>query len=259
MERAVPRTNLARRAANKWRRATIGRFARRPFPLASDVAYISFTFDDFPRSAYTEGGRILQDGGVRGTFFLSFQLIDRPSPSGQIVSLDEVRDLVRQGHELGCHTFEHLNGRNSTVEAFVRSIEQNRAAVTQHVPGADMRTFAYPLDGPVLRIKRAVGRHFIGCRGGGQTFNSGELDLNLLSAYFIDYRNNRDLKTIRDVIRRNVEARGWLIFATHDVATPPSKYGCTPTFFDEVVRVACASGATVLPMSDVCRALHIAA
>ena len=58
---------LRRRLANKWRRLSVDRFGRRQFRLRSDAPYVSFTFDDFPRSAYLEGGRVLAERGARGT------------------------------------------------------------------------------------------------------------------------------------------------------------------------------------------------
>lgn len=249
---------LRRRLWNRWRRFTIDRCARRDFRLNSDVPYASFTFDDFPRSAFSEGGRILAEQGVRGTYFVSLQLLGSPSVSGPIASRDDLRALLRAGHELGCHTFEHLDGCRSTVEAFERSIEANRSALVESVPWGALPIFAYPLDGPVLSIKRAVGRHFVGCRGGGQSFNSGVIDLNLLKAYFLDKRNRGKLDAVRRVIEQNAAAHGWLIFATHDVAATPSDYGCAPEYFEEVVRLSLQSGARVVPMMQACRELSIA-
>jgi len=248
---------LTWRVWNKWRRFSINRYARRNFSLSADVPYVSFTFDDFPRSAFAEGGRILAEQGVRGTYFVSLQLLGSPSVSGPIASRDDLRALLRDGHELGCHTFEHLDGRRSTVEAFERSIEANRAALAECVPGGDLPVFAYPLDGPVLSIKRAVGRHFVGCRGGGQSFNSGVIDLNLLNAYFLDKRNRGNLEAVRRVIVQNATARGWLIFATHDVAANPSGFGCEPEFLEDVVRCSLQSGARVVPMMQACKELSI--
>jgi peptidoglycan/xylan/chitin deacetylase (PgdA/CDA1 family) len=249
---------LAGRVWNRWRRFAIEHGARRDFTLETDVPYVSFTFDDFPRTALTKGGEILRRRGVRGTYFVSMQLLGKPSPSGPIATTDDVKALLADGHELGCHTYEHLDGCNSSIDAFERSIRQNRAALADVVPAVELPTFAYPLDGPVLSIKRAVGTHFVGCRGGGQTFNSGVIDLNLLKAYFLDWRNRGNLDAVREVVDRNAAARGWLIFATHDVAAEPSRYGCLPEFFEEAVRLSIASGARVVPMMRACEALGIA-
>jgi peptidoglycan/xylan/chitin deacetylase (PgdA/CDA1 family) len=246
------------RLASKWRRVSVDRFGCRPFTLRSDAPYVSFTFDDFPRSAYVEGGRILADHGVRGTYFVSYRLLGQPSVSGLIAPPDDLPGLVREGHELGCHTFEHLDGTRATPSAFDRSIAANRAAVAETVPEAEMSVFAYPLDGPVLGVKKAVGRHFAGCRGGGQTFNGRVMDLNLLKAYFFDWKNRGNVDEVRQLLAANAAARGWLIFATHDVAAAPSDYGCTPQFFSTVVRLALESGARVRPMMQACRELGVA-
>jgi peptidoglycan/xylan/chitin deacetylase (PgdA/CDA1 family) len=246
------------RLANKWRRFTIDNYGRRDFRLQSDVPLVSFTFDDFPRTALIEGGRILAKHGVRGTYFVSLRLLGLPSVSGTIADWNDLKNLVQSGHELGCHTFDHLDGSDSTVDAFERSIEANRASLRTGIAGVDLPVFAYPLNGPTFRIKKVVGRRFAGCRGGGQTFNTGAIDLNLLKAYFLDWRNRGDLAAVRRVIDENAAARGWLIFATHDVASEPSRYGCEPEYFEEVVRFSLQSGARVLPMMQVCRELRIA-
>ena len=251
-------SHVIRRLSAKWRRFSIESFGRRDFTLSTDVPYVSFTFDDFPRTALTEGGTILRGHGVTGTYFVSLQLLGKPSPSGPIATPDDVKALLADGHELGCHTYEHLDGCHSSVDEFERSIRQNRVALADVAPGATFPVFAYPLNGPVLSIKRAVGKHFVGCRGGGQTFNSGVTDLNLLKAYFLDWRNRGNADVVREVVERNAAERGWLIFATHDVAPEPSRYGCYPDFFENAVRLSISSGARVVPMMEACAALGIA-
>lgn len=249
--------DLALRVSNKWRRLCVAYGWRRQFQLRSDRPYVSFTFDDFPRSAFLVGARVLQKYGTRGTFFVSMQLLDSGTSVGQIASRDDIRTLLREGHELGCHTFDHLDGTIATPEAFAASIVANRSAFEHEFPGERFRTFAYPLDGPGTRVKPIAGDRFVCCRGGGQAFNAGVIDLALLKAYFLDGRNANDLDAVADIISRNAAASGWLIFATHDVAESPSRYGCQPGFLDEVVRLSVRSGARVLPVLKACEELQI--
>jgi hypothetical protein len=96
--------------------------------------------------------------------------------------------------------------------------------------------------------KRATAKHFLCCRGGGQTLNVGTADLNQLAAYFLE-KSRENIQAVKNVIDLNQEVRGWIIFATHDVSTTPSPYGCTPAFFEDVVRYALDSGALVLPVA----------
>jgi len=250
---------IGQRLRNKYRRHAIGRWERRDFTLTAPVASVSFTFDDFPLSALTEGGRILLDYDVRGTYFVSMQLAGQRSVSGPIASRSEIAIALRDGHELGCHTFEHLDGSKVSADAFERSIETNRLALSEFVPDGRVATFAYPLEGPNLGTKRVAGQRFLACRGGGQSFNAGTVDLNLVKAYFLDRKNRHDLPSVRGLIERNAASRGWLIFATHDVRSEPSDYGCEPGYFADVVRWSVESGARVLPMAQACQALGIGA
>ncbi|WP_157899910.1 polysaccharide deacetylase family protein [Luteitalea pratensis] len=249
---------MIHRARNKWRRYAIEHWGGQHFLLDAPHAYVSFTFDDFPRTAYTVGGRILREHGVRGTYFVSSALLGGPSPSGAIATAAEVAQVVEDGHEIGCHTREHLDGTRATPEAFERSIRANNDALAEVIPGMELDVFAFPLEGPTLQVKRAVGPHFRASRGGGQTFNAGRIDLHLLKSFFLDYKTRDDMDAIKRVIDESAARRGWLIFSTHDVDPTPSAYGCTPATFERVVALACQSGARVLPMGHVCAELGIA-
>jgi peptidoglycan/xylan/chitin deacetylase (PgdA/CDA1 family) len=219
------------------------------------VPLISFTFDDFPQSALHCGGSILKRYGVAGTYYASLGLMGLDSPSGRVCSSDDLVMALEEGHELGCHTFAHCDSWNTDGLVFEQSIIQNSAALAKIVPGASFRSFSYPLSTPRPSVKRAAARHFACSRAGGQRFNSGNADLNQLSAYFLE-KAKGDFSPVRDVINRNRESKGWLIFATHDISPDPSPYGCTPEFFEEVVRSSAQSGARMLPVIGVLDAIR---
>ena len=89
---------------------------------------ISFTFDDFPRSALLNGGRILHDRGLAGTYYASLGLMGRTAPTGEIFKREDLEELIRQGHELGCHTFDHCDSWETAPAEFEASILRNRDA-----------------------------------------------------------------------------------------------------------------------------------
>ena len=94
------------------------------------------------------------------------------------------------------------------------------------------------------------------CRGGGQTFNAGAMDLNLLNAYFLE-KSRDNPGCVKEVIDRNCQARGWLIFATHDISETPTPYGCTPSFFEDIVKYSVDSGARILPVAQALDAIRV--
>lgn len=220
---------------------------RRTIHLTLDRPIISFTFDDFPRSALFSGGEILQQFGVGGTYYTALGLLGMDSPSGPLFQEPDLKAAIENGHELGCHTYAHYDSWDTAPGEFERSVIQNRDALKVLLPGQEFQSFSYPISSPRPLNKRAVAKFFQCCRGGGQTNNVGVTDLNQLAAYFLE-KAAGDLRPVKDLIKKNRTDKGWIIFATHDVAAKPGPYGCTPDYFKEVLQCSIDSGATVLPV-----------
>jgi peptidoglycan/xylan/chitin deacetylase (PgdA/CDA1 family) len=214
---------------------------------------ISFTFDDFPRSALLNAGSILRERGLAGTYYASFGLMGKKSPAGEIFTREDLDELIRQEHELACHTYDHYDSWDTAPLEFEASILRNQRAISQKLPGTKFGCLSYPISWPRPETKRTVARYYECARGGGQTLNAGTVDLNYLKAFFIE-QSRDNFEAIKQTIDDNVRARGWLIFATHDVCDQPTRFGCLPSLFEEVVRYSINSGATVLPVS---RALNL--
>ena len=237
----VPRP-LQRRAA-RW-------LARRVRRIKMESPVISFTFDDFPRSALINGGAILRRRGFCGTYYASFGLMGQIGSTGEIFQGEELPDLIRQGHELACHTFDHCDSWETTPDEFEASILRNRQAAAWHVPGVMLKSFSYPISCPRPATKRQITSFFECARAGGQTFNAGVVDMNYLQAFFIE-QSRHNFPAIKQVIDDNVRAIGWLIFATHDVSDSPTPFGCTSALFERIVDYSEKSGAQVLRVRDV--------
>ena len=236
-------------------------FFRRQAVVRNEVPIISFTFDDFPRSAFLEAGSILMRYGAAGTYYVSLSLMGKQSHLGPMYEAEDLKELAHLGHELGCHTFAHCHSWNTPSDVYERAILENQKVLSELLPGASFQTFSYPHSAPRLAVKKVAGRHFLCCRlgglkpgryffrhsAGGQTFNSGITDLNYLCAFFLE-KSRDNPEVVRSLIDQNARARGWLIFATHDVCADPSPFGCTPDFFEQVVQWSLRSGARILPV-----------
>jgi peptidoglycan/xylan/chitin deacetylase (PgdA/CDA1 family) len=225
---------------------------KRFVPLRLDRSIVTFTFDDVPATAVLEGGPLLAQYGARSTYFVSLGLLDTESESGRIAGVAELARALQDGHELGCHTFDHVDAWHTSRDSFMASVERNRAALDRTLPNAHFTSFAYPKSGATWSVKRDLAPRFACCRGGGQSFNADSVDLGLVSACFLDARAGVDLPRARALIQECAARRGWLVFATHDVAPNPSPYGCTPEFLDAIARFAAQSGADLLPMGRAC-------
>ena len=235
----------SQRRAARW-------LGRRNCQMRTAVPLISFTFDDFPRSALHQAGSILRERGFAGTYYASFGLMGRIGRTGEIFSVPDLEEFARQGHELGCHTFDHCDSWETAPAEFEASILRNRKMLAELLPGACFTSLSYPLSWPRPQTKRRMVKYFDCARGGGQTFNAGTVDLNYLQAFFIEQCQG-DFSQIKQTIEANTRANGWLIFATHDVCAMPTQFGATPEFFRRVVECAAGSGAAILPVHQALR------
>ena len=223
--------------------------------IHTKVPIISFTFDDFPRSALLTGGAILNRYGLAGSYYASLGLMGMQAPTGNMFLAEDLKLLREQGHELGCHTFSHCDASKTATRPFENSILENCRALSSISPGSTFRTFAYPIGWPRIRTKQKIAQYFTCCRGGGQTFNAGIADLNCLSAFFLE-KSRDEPEVIRSLIEQTRKAKGWLIFATHDVSDTPTPWGCAPGFFEDIVVASLNSGARIVPVLQAWEALR---
>lgn len=247
--------NFQRKCLGYYRRRVARLVARKQVAIRTEQPMISFTFDDFPRSALVAGGGILSRAGLSGTYYASLGLMGTDAPTGRIFTPEDLPGLVEQGHELGCHTFSHSHAWDTEPLQFAESIRKNREALRDVAPSLNFRSFAYPVSTPRPSTKARTGAMFECCRCGGQKPNVGSVDLNQVLAFFLE-RSRDDFGAVKAVIEQNRVQRGWLVFATHDVAANPTPYGCTPEFFAEVVDYAVQSGARILPVASVLQVLR---
>lgn len=244
--------SLWNRCARRFQRESAARFARRSLMMRNAVPLISFTFDDFPRSALLIGGPILEDHDIAATYYASFGLMGQTAPTGEIFRPDDLDQLFAGGHELGCHTYSHCHAWDTSPADFEKSILQNRQTLRELVPSHHFESLSYPISCPRPESKRRARKYFGACRGGGQTYNAGRIDLDNLKSFFIEQALDQP-EAMKSMIEATVAANGWLIFTTHDICENPTRYGCRPELFRWLVEISAKSDTRVLPVSAALR------
>jgi peptidoglycan/xylan/chitin deacetylase (PgdA/CDA1 family) len=179
----------------------------------------------------------------------------KQTPTGTMFLAEDLKAVLEQGHELGCHTFGHCHAWDTEPSVFEDAIVQNQQALKELIPGASFKTLSYPISVPRVQTKRRVSKYFACSRCGGQTFNVGKADLNYLSAYFLEQSRDNP-EAVKHLINENCRAGGWLIFATHDVCGDPGRWGFIQEFFEDIVGYSVSSGARILPVFQAYEALR---
>jgi peptidoglycan/xylan/chitin deacetylase (PgdA/CDA1 family) len=241
-------SSAAARIRGKMRRLATTHLGKRTISIEDAPPIVSFSFDDAPKSAFGVGREILAGFGAKPTYYVSLGLLDTETEVGRIGNREDLADAVAAGCELGCHTYDHLDAWETPLEDYMTSVEKNGRALKEILPEASFATFAYPKSGPTLAAKTALADCFGCCRAGGQEPNLGSFDAGVAKSVFLDSRTGADEAFAKNLIDETVAKNGWLIFATHDIASSPSRYGCTAELLEAVARYAHAKGALFLPV-----------
>jgi len=253
MKRDLKRVTLPARLVRE-----IGGFlCTRPARIDWPGGVVSFTFDDFPRSAWLNGGAILESYDRRGTYYTAMALAGTANNLGPMFTRDDMRAADAQGHEVACHTFSHRDCAQMPATEIAAEIDRNADALSKMLGGAPVSNFAYPFGGVSQSAKNVLARRFTSCRGTGRGLIRGTADLADLPSTSL-YSRNFDRDRLCRLIEGARAENAWLIFYTHDVAEEPSPFGCTPAQFQSIVAYA-AENAAVLPVRDVLAGQALAA
>lgn len=241
--------SVAVRVRNRINNWIAQRLRARPINCRPARSLVSFSFDDFPRSAWRIGGEILCDANVHATYYVALGLVGHSGSGGPLFTLDDLSALVDAGHDVGCHTYLHEDGSHVSRQAFETSISRNRARLSELLPDCAFDTFSYPFGRVTPTTKRIVGQRFICGRGIRPGINVGRIDASHLRANSL-LSLRKPLENPLRLIDYNAEQPGWLIFFTHDVCEQPSIHGCTPHYLATVIRAAVESGSDIVTMKE---------
>lgn len=213
---------------------------------------VSFCFDDVPLSACTAGAALLERYQARGTFFVCGGLAGQLE-EGQLCHSDaDLQRLAGAGHEIGCHTYSHLNCAYTPVAAVEDDWNKNRAYFA--ALGIETQGFAFPLGSYDFGSKWAARRHFGYSRitrGGTQI---GRADLAALRAQQLYFHDNKySPEYISGLIQETSRQGGWLILYSHEVLDQPGTWGCSPAQLESCLQQAQAAQCRILSVRDAIR------
>ncbi len=220
-----------------------------PCDLTGEPAAISFTFDDVFASAIDEGGAQLEARGLRGTYYVAGALMGRSNRGMPFFTRPQLEQLARQGHEIGCHTFNHVDIAGLDGAALVRQWDLNQAFVREHTGVETMASFSYPFGSHMLLANRLAAQRFQSTRDVRDGVNKGRVDLSKLKAISLD-RDPDSIHNALAAIDRVRRSGGWLILMTHDVDPSPQEYGVHPQSFQAVIDAAVATAVPVMTVRD---------
>lgn len=215
---------------------------RRPARLSLDRPMITFAFDDAPATAATAGAEILEERGLKGTYFTAVGLAGQDSPFGVYASNEDTRRLHAAGHEIACHTYSHLDCGKAAGARILDDVSRNDGELKSL--GVRAQTFAFPYGDVSPVSKKVLAPRFTLLRALHHGLIKSGTDLNQAPAVGIEGEDGEPIAS------RWIDAaaghNAWLILFTHDVAKTPSPFGCTPGALARLADKAIQSGFEVV-------------
>lgn len=222
---------------------------------------ISITFDDGFKKSADVALPIFRKYGFFATYYVVTGWIEptrapirEPFNAGKMHGTwDFWREVSHSGHEVGSHSFSHLNARGKMAALFpwliAREIYKSYDDLKREIPQSEY-TIAMPWNA-ATNISRFFVRHkFVGCRLGTsdvQYNNLSDLSRYCLKSWAPSIRHN--LFDYIDAID-GIPDGGWLILQFHsfgDEGYDP----VTPEFFDELCQLIANRGIEVNTVREV--------
>jgi peptidoglycan/xylan/chitin deacetylase (PgdA/CDA1 family) len=128
---------------------TVAEFVERADGREPPPGLVALSFDDGMDDNHSVVLPILRDHGLRATVYVATGLIGKPNPwmasssEARMMTLDELRDLVAAGFEIGAHTVTHPDLSQLGYDECLHEMNESRLELERSL-GIAVRTFAYP-------------------------------------------------------------------------------------------------------------------
>ncbi|MEL6661561.1 MAG: polysaccharide deacetylase family protein [Pseudomonadota bacterium] len=224
-----------RRRMTQWRTV-------KPLPASPQRAIVSFTFDDFPRSAAEYGADILGRFGARGCYYTCTGYVGQDGPEGPYYREDDIVALSEAGHEIAAHTVAHMDCAATSTGRVMGDISHNLDQLRALGAPGPVTQFAYPYGETSTALKEALTDRFTACRGVLAGVNRKGNDAMQLRAIELG-ADDASIARAEAAIEAAARSPAWVIFFTHGVSASPSPFGTTPSALTRIVRKARDAGA----------------
>jgi peptidoglycan/xylan/chitin deacetylase (PgdA/CDA1 family) len=166
----------------------------------------SITLDDGLMSQYTYALPILDQHGLKASFFLiGDALTDGPPAIYRYGYWSQFQQIAAEGHEVGAHTMTHTDlttlslGDTSTPKTITYELEKSKSLVEQKIPGQKCISLAYPYCSFNSTVENVAANYFQVARTcGGYSENSNITGLNWYSVLSANLAFDEPRKTDAD-------------------------------------------------------------
>jgi peptidoglycan/xylan/chitin deacetylase (PgdA/CDA1 family) len=211
--------------------------------------FVSFTFDDVHKSALTTGADILNKYNYCGTYYIALGIMESQNLFGTNVETKYLDEIISKGNELGCHTYNHISFYRTNKEELIADLNKNQEKISELISGYQFKNFSYPYGEITYNSLKIVRERYSSARSTNSGINQGRV--NLINLKSVELNDITPLELIYALIEKTIQLNGWLILNTHDIEQTPSKWGCSPDYYEAVIKYCYEKKIAVKTISEV--------
>lgn len=211
---------------------------------------LSITFDDGYAGVYTYAAPLMQKYGFVSTQYIIINGVG----ARYYMTLDQIKALRTQGHEIGSHTVTHPRLAQVTSTQLQTELSQSKSQLESWF-GVPVTNLAYPYGSYNTAVKTAAANYYASARSVEIGYNSK----SSLDRYNIRIQKVINTTTTAEITNWVAQAKAtntWLVLTYHSVdpnTTNPAsgvQYNVTPTQLDSQLAAIKTSGITVRTMQQ---------
>lgn len=210
---------------------------------------VSIAFDDGWRSAWLYAVPLMDEYGMPGSHFIHTDFMDKEGFQFDYITVDEVVELAKRGHEVGSHCLHHINLKEASDADRKKHIIDSKARLQEI--GIEAPVGFVPPGGDYNdEVRALVEQHYDYLRGVEAGVNEKPYDrYNLKGVVVTNKTNISEIKAWLNLAR---QTESWLVLLYHriDPKNPLDTF-VSPGQFEDMLELLEDEGAIVKPMGEV--------
>lgn len=217
-----------------------------PIVPPSSKGMVTFSFDDSWISQYTVALPILEKAGIKGTFYITTEPIQKAWDDFMVPS--QVKEIANKGHEIGDHTTTHPHLTKLSQSNITKEVTDSKKYL-ENLIGTSVTTFAYPYGEFNATVKNAVkSAGYLSARGINDGLNKNTSDkYNLLSPCIL---KSTPFSEIKESIDNAISNDGWYILCFHEIRPDGDEYSLTESQFQQIVDYVKSVGVKTVTIKE---------
>lgn len=188
---------------------------------------VSLNFDDGYLSTFTRAFPLLKGYGLPATVFV---ITDKIGTDGYM-NLQQLKDLVVAGWEIGSHTVSHAELTKINRVCIYGELSLSKKILESS--GLEIKSFAVPFGAANREIWNYIRDHYLYSRDVSDALNPRPFDLHELKCFSL--LQNTKIQNVADRIDKCIKEQAWLILAFHQIGETGT-YNNSVEFLEEVCK-----------------------